>query len=57
MAKGGKKKRNCRGTDGLRRKNEHLKSLTLPHTILFYKNKFENIVENLFVFILINLSN
>ena len=39
--KGDKKKRNCGRTDRERRKkmiDEHLKLLTKPRTILFYKN-------------------
>ena len=40
-AKEGKKKRNCGHADGGRRKriiDEYLKLLTMPRTILFYKN-------------------
>jgi len=40
-AKEGKKKRNCECADGERREkmnDEHLKKLTMPRTILFYKN-------------------
>ena len=40
-AKGGNKKRNCGHADGDGEKKmivEHLKLLTVPHIILFYKN-------------------